>query len=110
VGGIVNTKKGVVSGLLRQFVANTKVEVQPRRGSGKQSGPDWGTARNTEFQPPTAVDGGDGSRRVVDGKAAAAAGRTAAIDREGEGEERGRGERRRAREVDVLKWRRGAQG
>jgi hypothetical protein len=92
VGGIVNTKKGVVSGLLRQFVANTKVEVQPRRGSGRQSGPDWGTARNAEFQPPTAVDGGDSSRRVVDGKAAAAAGRTAAIDREGEGEGEERGE------------------
>jgi hypothetical protein len=103
-GGIVNTKKGVVSGLLRQFVANTKVEVQPRSGSGRQSGPDWGTARNTEFQPPTALDGCDYSRRVVDGKAAAAAGRTAAIDREGEGEGEGEGEKtksERGRRVEM---------
>jgi hypothetical protein len=86
------------------LVANTKVEVQPRSGPERESREDWSTARNAEFQPLTALDGCDSSRRVVDGKAAAGG-------QDGGYRQRGRGgKRRRKREVDVLKWRRGAPG
>ena len=100
----LNTKKGAVSGLGRQLLRTPKVAVQPRSGPGRESRAGWSTARNAEFQPLATVDGCDSSRRAVDGKAAA--GRP-----DGDYRQRGRGgKRRRKREVDVLKWRRGAQG
>jgi hypothetical protein len=63
--------------------------VQPRSGPARESRGDWSTATNAEFQPLAALDGYDCSRRVVDGKAAAA-GRMA-IGREGEKKKKERG-------------------